>query len=86
MICVTFGQPRVSVDIVQRVAGRRPEIVTTIKDIVIEEDEIPVLMGLLDESWNEKTQQYQSCSTQNVQLSGIVNQRHANVRVIVVYS
>ena len=83
MICVTFGQPHVSVDVIQRVAGRRPEMVSTINDIAIEEDEIPMLMGLLDESWSEKAQQSQNSSTQNVHLPAIVNRRHTNVSLVI---
>ena len=73
MICVTFGHPHVSVDVIQKVARRRPEMVATINDIVIEEDEIPMLMRLLDESWSEKAQQSQNSSTQDVHMSANVN-------------
>ena len=56
MTCITFGQPLVSVDIVQKVARRRPEMVTTINAVFTEQDQIPSLMGLLDECWSEKVQ------------------------------
>ena len=56
MTCITFGQPLVSVDIIQNVAIRRPEIVTTINAVLTEQDQIPSLMGLLDECWSEKAQ------------------------------
>ena len=56
MTCITFGQPLVSVDLVQTVARRRPEMMTTINAIFTEQDQIPSLMGLLDECWSEKAQ------------------------------
>ena len=54
MTCVTFGQPHVAVDIIQRVARRRPEMVTTIHAVFVDEDQVPSLMGLLDECWSDK--------------------------------
>ena len=69
MTCITFGQPLVSVDIVQKVAIRRPEMKETIHDIITEEDQIPSLMGLLDECWSAKAQQSKSKSMDGVQVS-----------------
>ena len=69
MTCVTFGQPHVAVDVIQRIARRRPEMVTTINAIFIDEDQIPSLMGLLDECWSDKVRQTQSRSAIGVQLT-----------------
>ena len=57
MTCIAFGLPHVSVDVIQKVAIRRPEMVKTINAIFIEEDQIPKLMGLLDECWSQQAQQ-----------------------------
>lgn len=57
MTCITFGQPHVSVDLIQAVAKRRPEMVTTINTLFVKEDLIPSLMGLLDESWSQEALQ-----------------------------
>ena len=54
--CITFGPPLVSVDIIQKVARRSPEIDTTIHAVFTEQDQIPSLIGLLDECWSEKAQ------------------------------
>ena len=56
MTCITFGQPLVSVDIVQKMARERRDIVTTVHAIFTEQDQIPSLMGLLDGCWSEKAQ------------------------------
>ena len=64
MTCVTFGQPHVAVDIIQRVARRRPEMVTTIHAVFVDEDQVPSLMGLLDECWSDKIWQTQNRSVQ----------------------
>ena len=69
MTCITFGQPLVTVDIVHRVAIKRPEMVTTINAIFTKQDQIPSLMGLLDECWSAKAQQTQTKSTPGVQVS-----------------
>ena len=62
MTCITFGQPHVSINVIQWVARRRPEMVETINAIFVEEDQIPRLMGLLDECWSQKAQQSQNTS------------------------
>ena len=71
MTCVTFGQPHVAVNVIQRVAKSRPEMVATINAIFIDEDQVPSLMGLLDECWSDKVQQAQSRSALGVQLSAL---------------
>ena len=69
MTCITFGQPLVSVDVIQRVAKARPEMVTTIHAIFTEQDQIPSLMSLLDECWSQKSQQTQSKSSVHVSVA-----------------
>ena len=79
MTCVTFGQPHVVVDIMQRVAKRRSEMVTTINAIFVDEDQVPSLMGLLDECWSDKGQQVQNRSALGVQLSALANHSQSAV-------
>ena len=69
MTCITFGQPLVSVDVIQRVAKARPEMVTTIHAIYTEQDQIPSLMSLFDECWSQKSQQTQSKSSVHVSVA-----------------
>ena len=57
MLCITFGQPLVSVEVVQRVVRNRPEIISTLHSIYLEDDHIPSLLSLLDECWSAKLQQ-----------------------------
>ena len=73
MTCVTFGQPHVVVDIIQEVARKWSEMVTTIHAIFVNEDQFPSLMGLLDECWSDKVQQAQSRSALGVQMSAPAN-------------
>ena len=54
MICITFGQPNVDVEIIRNMARRRRDIITTIHAIFIAEDHIPSLMRFLDECWSAK--------------------------------
>ena len=79
MACITFGQPHVTVEIIDRVARRRPKMVSTIHAIFIKDDQIPSLMGLLDECWSDDIQQSQSKRRIGVQLSAVIN--HGQVLV-----
>ena len=79
MACITFGQPHVTVNILERVARRRPKMISSIHAIFIKDDQIPRLMGLLDECWSDNIQQSQSESTVGVQLSAVVNHGQAMV-------
>ena len=83
MTCITFGQPHVAVEVIQRVARRRPEMVKTINTIFIDEDQIPSLMGFLDECWSGKVQQVQSRSALGVQLSALTNHRLSAVTLVI---
>ena len=67
MACITFGQPLVAVQVIQRVVRRRPEIVSTLHAVYLEEDLVPSLMNLLNESWSAS--ESQSKSTSGVQVS-----------------
>ena len=60
LTCITFGQPLVRVDVIQKVVRRRPEMVSTIHAIFTEVDHLPSLMGLLDECWSDRIQLAQS--------------------------
>lgn len=71
MTCITFGQPHVAVEIIERVARRRPKMVSTIHAIFISGDQVPSLMGLLDECWSSDIQQSQSKSAVGAQLSAV---------------
>ena len=73
LACITFGQPHVRVDVVQRVARRRPEMVSTIHAIFTEEDLLPSFMGLLDECWSDKIQLAQSRDALGIHLSAVAN-------------
>lgn len=53
MTCITFGQPHVAIQVIQKVVRRRPEIVSTTHAIYLEEDLIPSIMSFLDESWSD---------------------------------
>ena len=79
MACITFGQPHVTISILERVARRRPMMISTIHAIFIKDDQIPSLMGLLDECWSDNIQQSRSESTVGVQLSAVVNHGQAMV-------
>ena len=82
MTCITFGQPLVSVDVIQRVTRARPEMVTTVHAIFIEQDQIPSLMSLLDVSWNQKSQKTESKGTLGAHVSMAIN----NAQTMVIYS
>ena len=79
MTCITFGQPHVAVEIIERVARRRPKMVSTIHAIFIKDDQVPSLMGLLDECWSTDIQQSQSESVIRVHLSVVASNGQAMV-------
>ena len=54
LACVTFGQPFVAEQLVKRVALTRPGIVSTLHAIYTQDDVVPSLMRLLDDSWSAK--------------------------------
>ena len=54
LVCVTFGQPFVAEQLVKRVALTRPGIVGTLHAIYTQDDLVPSLMRLLDDSWSAK--------------------------------
>jgi hypothetical protein len=69
LTCITFGQPHVRINVVQRVAKRRPEMISTIHAIFTEVDHLPSLMGLLDECWSDRLQLAQSRDALGIHLS-----------------
>ena len=54
LACITFGQPHVTLQIVQNVAMRRPDLATTIHTVYSQDDCVPQLMRFLDESWSSE--------------------------------
>ena len=73
LTCITFGQPHVRVDVIQRVARRRPEMVSTIHAICTEVDHLPSLMCILDECWSDTIQLAQNRDALGIHLSAIAN-------------
>ena len=73
MTCITFGQPHVKIEVIQSVADRRPEMVSTFHLIYHEHDHIPSILSLLDECWSAKIQkQQQNEGTVGMQLPLVV--------------
>ena len=54
LVCITFGQPHVSMPMLDRVASRRPELVSTIHSFQCEDDPVPRLLRFLDVSWSQE--------------------------------
>ena len=52
LACITFGQPHVALQIVQKVAMQRPDFTATIHTVYSQDDCVPQLMRFLDESWS----------------------------------
>ncbi len=52
MVCITFGQPHVTVPLLADVARQRAELASTIHCIYSQDDMVPRLMSYLDESWS----------------------------------
>ena len=68
MTCITFGQPHVMIDVIQSVAKRKPEMISTFHSVYLEDDHIPSVLSLLDECWSAKVQKQQSEGTVGMQL------------------
>jgi hypothetical protein len=81
LICISFGQPLVGVDVVQKMARRRPEMVSTIHTVTTEIDRLPSLMGLLDECWSDRIQLAQSRDALGIHLSAVANHSQKAVRL-----
>ena len=62
LTCITFGQPHVSVEVTARLAMMRPEMAATLHAIYTQDDVVPRLMGLLDESWEARAKLEESSS------------------------
>ena len=54
LACITFGQPHVTLQIVQKVATQRPDLTSTIHTVYSQDDCVPQLVRLLDESWSSE--------------------------------
>ena len=54
LACITFGQPHVTLQIVQKVAMQRPDLASTIHTVYSQDDCVPQLMRFLDESWSSE--------------------------------
>ncbi len=55
LVCITFGQPHVTVPLLAEVARQRAELASTIHSVYSQDDMVPRLMKFLDESWNYLT-------------------------------
>ena len=56
LVCITFGQPHVSMPMLDRVVSQRPELVSTIHSFHCEEDPVPRLLRFLDVSWSQEVE------------------------------
>lgn len=54
LACITFGQPHIALQIVQKVAMQRPDFTITIHTVYSQDDCVPQLMRFLDESWSSE--------------------------------
>ena len=54
LVCITFGQPYVTLQIVKEVAMQRPEFTATIHTVYSQDDCVPQLMRYLDECWSSE--------------------------------
>ncbi len=52
LVCITFGQPHVTVPLLADVARQRAELASTIHCVYSQDDMVPRVMKFLDESWN----------------------------------
>ena len=68
MTCITFGQPHVKIEVIQSVARRKPEMISTFHSVYLEDDHIPSVLSLLDECWSAKLHKQQSEGTVGIQL------------------
>ncbi len=55
LVCITFGQPHVTVPLLADVARQRAELASTIHCVYSRDDMVPRLMKFLDESWSYLT-------------------------------
>ena len=68
MTCITFGQPHVKIEVIQSVAKRKPEMISTFHSVYLEDDHIPSVLSLLDDCWSAKLQKQLSEGTVGMQL------------------
>ena len=68
MTCITFGQPHVMIEVIERVAKRKPEMISTFHSVYLEDDHIPSVLSLLDECWSAKLQKQRSEGAVGMQL------------------
>ena len=54
LACITFGQPHVALQIVQKVAMQRSDFTATIHSVYSQDDCVPKLMRYLDECWSSE--------------------------------
>lgn len=55
LVCITFGQPHITVPLLADVARQRAEVASTIHCVYSEGDLVPRLVKFLDESWSYLT-------------------------------
>ena len=79
LTCITFGQPHVSVEVTARLAMMRPEMAATLHAIYTQDDVVPRLMGLLDESWEARAKLEES----SIQVGGAPPQITGALAIIV---
>ena len=54
LICITFGQPHVTVPMLESVAAQNPELASCIHSFYCEDDPVPRLLRVLDRSWSQE--------------------------------
>ena len=54
LVCITFGQPHVTVPMLESVAAQNPELASCIHSFYCEDDPVPRLLRVLDRSWSQE--------------------------------
>ena len=52
LVCITFGQPHVTVPMLESAAAQNPELASCIHSFYCEDDPVPRLLRVLDKSWS----------------------------------
>ena len=53
--CITFGQPQISMTLVEQVVDRFPEFVESVHALYLENDDLPRVMALLDRPYEQQS-------------------------------
>ena len=54
LVCITFGQPHVTVPMLESAAAQNPELASCIHSFYCEDDPVPRLLRVLDRSWSQE--------------------------------